>query len=91
MKQRISTRAVVLAGVTIALLLAAVVSYYATGSPDGLERVAENLGFAGTAGVAISIAVKLAAGAPVSWAQEGVNQPARLEQATARADSRCQY
>lgn len=49
MKQRISTRAVVLAGVTIALLLAAVVSYYASGSPDGLERVAENLGFAGTA------------------------------------------
>lgn len=50
MKQRISTRAVVLGGVVLALLLAAVVSFYASGSPDGLERVAENLGFAGTAG-----------------------------------------
>ncbi|WP_338748197.1 PDGLE domain-containing protein [Janibacter alittae] len=50
MKQRISTRTVVIGGLAVALLLAAVVSYYASGSPDGLERVAENLGFAGTAG-----------------------------------------
>lgn len=50
MKHRISTRVVVLAGLAVALLLAAVVSYYASASPDGLERVAENLGFAGTAG-----------------------------------------
>ena len=41
MKHRISTRAVVLSGVAVALLLAAVVSFYASGSPDGLERVAE--------------------------------------------------
>lgn len=50
MKQRISTRTVVIGGVAVALVLAAMVSYYASGSPDGLERVAENLGFAGTAG-----------------------------------------
>lgn len=50
MKRRISTRAVITAGVVVALLLAAVVSFYASGSPDGLERVAKSLGFAGTAG-----------------------------------------
>lgn len=49
MKQRISIRAVTIGGITVALLLAAVVSFYASGSPDGLERVAESLGFAGTA------------------------------------------
>ena len=32
-----------------ALLLAGVVSFYASGSPDGLERVAEDKGFSGTA------------------------------------------
>ncbi len=40
----------VFAGIFVAaLLLAGVVSFYASGSPDGLERVAEDEGFAGTA------------------------------------------
>lgn len=33
-------------GLGIALLAAGVLSYYASSSPDGLERVAEDLGFA---------------------------------------------
>lgn len=40
------TRTLVLVGVLVALLLAGVASYYASGSPDGLERVAEDVGFA---------------------------------------------
>lgn len=47
--RRISTKALVTAGVVIALLLAGVVSFYASGSPDGLERVAEDQGFGHTA------------------------------------------
>jgi cobalt/nickel transport protein len=43
------TRTLVLVGVLVALLLAGVASYYASGSPDGLERVAEDVGFARTA------------------------------------------
>lgn len=43
------TRTFVLAGVLVALLLAGVVSYYASSRPDGLERVAEDHGFAHTA------------------------------------------
>jgi cobalt/nickel transport protein len=46
---RISTRALVLAGLLVALLLAGVVSYYASSSPDGLEHVAREKGFAHTA------------------------------------------
>lgn len=49
MRSRPSTRAVVIGGIVVAVLLAAVVSFYASGSPDGLERVAETLGFADTA------------------------------------------
>lgn len=45
---RISTRALVVAGVLVALLLAGVVSFYASGAPDGLNRVAQNKGFAAT-------------------------------------------
>lgn len=45
----ISTRALVVAGVLVALLLAGVVSYFASGSPDGLERVAGDKGFAESA------------------------------------------
>lgn len=47
--RRLPTR-IVLAGLFVAaLLLAGVVSFYASGSPDGLERVAENKGFSDTA------------------------------------------
>lgn len=50
MKQRVSTRTLVLVGLAICLLLAAVVSFWASGHPDGLEHVAETLGFADSAG-----------------------------------------
>lgn len=43
--RRVSTRAVVVAGVLVALLLAGFVSFYASGSPDGLEHVAADKGF----------------------------------------------
>ena len=36
-------------GVLVALLLAGVASWYASGSPDGLEKVAEDTGFSSTA------------------------------------------
>lgn len=47
--RRISTRALVLTGLVVSLLLAVVVSLFASASPDGLEHVAETLGFADTA------------------------------------------
>jgi hypothetical protein len=46
--KRPSTRTFVVTGVLVALLLAGVVSYYASTSPDGLNRVAEDQGFSQT-------------------------------------------
>ena len=46
--KRVSTKALVVTGVLVALLLAGVVSFYASSSPDGLNRVAQDQGFAGT-------------------------------------------
>ena len=43
--RRVPTRVLLVAGLLVALLLAGVVSFYASGSPDGLERVAEDKGF----------------------------------------------
>lgn len=43
--RRPSTRVVLAIGLLVTLLLAGVVSVYASGSPDGLERVAEDKGF----------------------------------------------
>jgi len=40
------TRALVVTGLLLALLLAGVASYYAASSPDGLNRVAQDKGFA---------------------------------------------
>ncbi len=48
-RPRTSTRTLVLVGLAVCLLLAGVVSAYASSSPDGLERVAETLGFVDTA------------------------------------------
>jgi cobalt/nickel transport system permease protein/cobalt/nickel transport protein len=42
----VSTRTVLVVGLLVALVLAGVVSYYASASPDGLNRVAGDLGFA---------------------------------------------
>ena len=44
----VPTRVVVVTGLLLALLLAGVASYYAAGAPDGLNRVAQDQGFAGT-------------------------------------------
>lgn len=43
---RLSTRRLLVAGLLVALVVAGVVSFYASGSPDGLNRVAGDLGFA---------------------------------------------
>jgi cobalt/nickel transport protein len=45
MSRRMPTRVLLVVGVLVALLLGGVVSYYAAGSPDGLERVATDQGF----------------------------------------------
>jgi cobalt/nickel transport system permease protein/cobalt/nickel transport protein len=46
MRGRVSTRLVVVAGVLVALLLAGVASFYASGDPDGLTKVSQDQGFA---------------------------------------------
>jgi cobalt/nickel transport protein len=48
-RRRVSTRALVVAGLVVSLLVAAVLSFYASASPDGLEHVAEQVGFIETA------------------------------------------
>ena len=48
MKRPVSTRLLVVAGVLVALLLAGVASFYASGDPDGLTKVSEDQGFAQT-------------------------------------------
>jgi hypothetical protein len=45
--RRVPTRVLLVTGLLVALLLAGVLSYYASSSPDGLDRVAEDHGFAG--------------------------------------------
>jgi cobalt/nickel transport protein len=44
-RRRLSTKLFAVAAILIALVLGGVVSYYASGSPDGLNRVAEDKGF----------------------------------------------
>lgn len=46
---KVRTKVIVAAGVLVALLLAGVVSFYASASPDGLNKVAEDHGFSHTA------------------------------------------
>ncbi len=43
------TRTFVVAGVVVALLIAGVAGYFASANPDGLEYVAEQVGFADSA------------------------------------------
>ena len=45
---KVSTKVLVVTGLLVALLLAGVVSFYASTSPDGLNRVAEDKGFSRT-------------------------------------------
>lgn len=49
MTGRVSTRTLVLVGITLALVIAGLVSHYASGKPDGLMYVADETGFADTA------------------------------------------
>lgn len=46
--KRVSTTWLVLGGVVVALLLAGIVSRFASGHPDGLTKVSEDQGFAHT-------------------------------------------
>lgn len=47
--RRASTRTVVLVGLAVSLVIAGLVSFYASGHPDGLEFVSQSLGFGDTA------------------------------------------
>lgn len=47
-KRGVATKWVAVVAVLVALLLAGVVSFYASSSPDGLERVAMDKGFSDT-------------------------------------------
>ena len=44
-----STRRLVVIGLVVSALIAGVLSFYASGQPDGLSSVAQSLGFADTA------------------------------------------
>jgi hypothetical protein len=46
--RRVSTRALLLTGLLVALVLAGGLSFYASSHPDGLEFVAQRAGFADT-------------------------------------------
>jgi cobalt/nickel transport protein len=46
---RVSTRRLVVVGLAVCLVIAGVVSFYASGHPDGLEFVSRSLGFGDTA------------------------------------------
>lgn len=50
----VSTRTLLIAGLLVSLVLAGVVSFYASGNPDGLEFVAEKTGFLDSAGEHVS-------------------------------------
>ena len=49
-RRQISTRRLVATGLGVCLVLAGIVSVWASGHPDGLEFVAEKLGFIDSAG-----------------------------------------
>jgi hypothetical protein len=46
--RNLSTRALVVAGLIAALLIAGVVSFYSSSDPDGLTKVSQDQGFAAT-------------------------------------------
>jgi cobalt/nickel transport protein len=70
-RPRVQTKVVLLVGLVVALLLAGGVSYFASGSPDGLNRVAEDLGFGDQARDSAT------AGSPLAdYGVKGVGHPA---------------
>jgi cobalt/nickel transport protein len=67
---RVSTKTFVIAGLLVALVLAGGISYFASGSPDGLNRVAEDHGFDDTARDSVT------AGSPLAdYGVAGVDNP----------------
>lgn len=72
----VGTRTLVLTGLLVALLLAGLASQYADPSPDGLERVATDLGFASAGQESVAADGPLAdyavAGVDADVASEGV-------------------
>jgi cobalt/nickel transport system permease protein/cobalt/nickel transport protein len=48
-EHKVSTRALVLAGIVVAFLIAGVASFYASSDPDGLTKVSQEKGFASSA------------------------------------------
>ncbi|MBR7742274.1 PDGLE domain-containing protein [Phycicoccus sp. BSK3Z-2] len=48
-RPRVTTRVLVLVGLGVSLLVAGLLSFWASGHPDGLEFVAGSLGFEGSA------------------------------------------
>lgn len=69
-RPRVSTSRLVVAGLGMCLLLAGVVSVWASANPDGLEFVAERLGFGDSA------AEHAAAGSPLAdYGTAGVDDP----------------
>lgn len=64
------TRTFLLAGLVVALLLGGVVSYYASSHPDGLEHVAEQVGFGDSADESAA-----ADGPMADYQVEGVDDP----------------
>lgn len=69
---RVTTRRLVLVGLAVSLLLAGVVSFYASSHPDGLEFVSHGLGFLDSARDSATAASPLA-----DYGVEGVDD-ARL-------------
>ncbi|MEO7268212.1 MAG: PDGLE domain-containing protein [Knoellia sp.] len=69
-RHRISTSRLVVTGLAISLLLAGVVSLWASGHPDGLEFVAQRLGFLDSAGEHTSDGSPLA-----GYGMAGVDNP----------------
>jgi cobalt/nickel transport protein len=45
---KVSTRMLIVVGIAVALLIAGVGSYYASSDPDGLTKVSQDQGFAGS-------------------------------------------
>jgi len=75
-RRRLSTRALVLAGLVVSLVLATVLSLFASAAPDGLEHVAETLGFADAAEDSAVVGSPLAdygtAGVASEWLSTGI-------------------
>jgi len=66
----VKTRSLFVVGLVVALLIGGVASYYASGHPDGLEHVADKVGFLDTADEHAA-----ADGPMADYAVKGVDDP----------------